>query len=131
MKSIAMSLVGLFLAGCVGVGSMIPGTISSQSGDILDFQIEKAYRSGRVSAHNGRTGETFSGTYVATMSRTTAISSSFDTVSVGSNMANSSAYLKGNKGSMLQCRMQIEAGLSPHGIGSCSDQTGAAYALQF
>jgi hypothetical protein len=55
----------------------------------------------------------------------------FQSVEMGSNVGNATAYLTGDKGSSLNCQMKIEAGFSPHGIGSCSDQMGGRYRLQF
>jgi hypothetical protein len=50
------------LSGCVG--GMIPGKIYSDSGKILDFEIEKSYGTGRVTARDNATGEQFAGEYV-------------------------------------------------------------------
>lgn len=141
----------LLSAGC---GGMLPGTIYSQDGKVLEFQIEKAHRTGAVAAFDPSTGERFSGAYVGILERTTAFSSGFLTGrtnfvgtgfsgtatstasgfgfgSVGSNIANATAYLAGDKGTMLNCEMQIEAGFSPHGIGGCVDNKSEKYRLQF
>lgn len=140
MKKLNVCIASLALSGCVG--TMIPGQIYSDNGQILDFAIEQAYRSGAVTAFNSRTNETFSGRYVGILeeftSSSTAIAfsgrssaSAFGSSSVSSNIGNTTAYLKGNKGSMLTCKIQIEAGLSPHGIGSCQDQKGQNFRVQF
>ena len=50
---------------------------------------------------------------------------------VGSNMADASAFLRGDKGSMLTCTMRIEAAVYPHGLGTCTDKRGGSYRLQF
>lgn len=138
----------LAIAGALSVmvgcsGGMIPGSIYSNDGRVLSFEIEKAQRTGAVKAKDPTTGETFTGTYVGVRERVdvatsgTAISgwvvaSGFGTGSAQSNMANATAYLKGNKGSMLNCRMRIEAAFfSPHGLGSCVDKQGRKYRLQF
>jgi hypothetical protein len=70
------------------------------------------------------TGTGFTGTATGTASGS-------GVASVGSNIANATAYLAGDKGTMLNCEMHIEAGLSPHGIGGCSDNKGKNYRLQF
>ena len=57
--------------------------------------------------------------------------SGFGISAVSSNIANATAFLKGDKGTMLNCVMQIEASISPHGIGGCDDNFGKKYRLQF
>lgn len=104
------------LAAC-SMGVMLPGAIISEQGNVLEFKIEVARRSGAVSAHDPKTGERFSGNYVA--------------IVMGSNIANTNAYLTGDKGTTLNCQMKIEGGFSPHGIGGCTDQRGGRYRLQF
>jgi hypothetical protein len=47
----------LWLAECVGAGQMLPGNMITESGEVLDFQIETAHPSGAVTASNPRTGE--------------------------------------------------------------------------
>ena len=153
IRAAALVATTLLVVGC-GIGTMLPGTIYSQDGKVLSFQIEKAYRTGAVTALDPATGERFSGTYVGILERTTTLSSSFlsgqtnvagtgfagtatstasgfGTGSVGSNIANATAYLAGDKGTVLTCEMLIEAGFSPHGIGKCSDNKGKNYRLQF
>ena len=121
---------------------MIPGTIFSSDGKVMPFEIEKAHRTGAVRAKDPQTGEVFAGTYVGVRERIdvvtsgTAISgqvvgSTFGSGSAQSNMANATAYLQGDKGTMLNCVMKIEAGLSPHGLGECTDNKGGKYRLQF
>lgn len=123
-------------------GGMIPGTIYSSDGKVLPFEIEKAHRSGSVRASDPSTGEQFLGNYVGIMERTAitssgsvvagkVVASGFGVESIGSNTANATAFLKGDKGTMLSCEMKIEAGLSPHGIGACEDNHGGKYRLQF
>lgn len=138
--------VCMLLSACVTPGQMLPGTIVAEDGDVLDFQIEVAKRSGKVAASNPRTAEQFSGTYVGILERVTSFSSGYAQASgmggsvtasgfgssrASSNIGNASAFLKGNKGTTLNCEMQIEAGLNPHGIGQCTDQRGGRYRLQF
>ena len=123
-------------------GGMIPGTIYSNDGKVLPFEIEKARRSGAVRASDPATGEQFAGTYVGLLERVDVrtsgtavagqvVASSFGSGSIGSNIANATAFLKGDKGTTLNCTMKIEAGLSPHGIGECQDNNGKQYRLQF
>jgi hypothetical protein len=128
------------LAGCVG--GMIPGKIYSDSGKILDFEIEKSHGTGRVTARDTITGEQFSGEYVGIRETTSATGSSiaisqnrvangFGSASVSSNLANATAFLTGDKGNSLNCQMTIQVGFSPHGIGDCSDKSGIKYHVQF
>jgi hypothetical protein len=84
----------------------------------------------------------FSGTYVGIMSSVTRSStavisgdvtaSGFGVDSISSNIANATAFLKGDKGTMLNCAMQIQASvIAPRGIGGCTDNSGRKYRLQF
>jgi hypothetical protein len=140
MRGLFAPLLALGLAGCVG--GMIPGQIYSEQGKVLEFQIEKSRGAGAVTAFDPATGEHYAGNYVGIREVTTTTSGAFvqsgNTFATGtgfgtiaSNMATSTAYLTGDKGSMLNCDMQIQAGFSPHGIGGCSDQKGGRYRLQF
>ena len=133
----------LFLAvGLAGCGGMIPGQIYTEQGKMLNFQIERSRGAGAVSAYDASTGEHYSGNYVALRQSVAGMSTAFvqsgnasatgtSFTGMASNMATSSAYLNGDNGSVLSCDMQIQAGLSPHGIGACTDQTGGKYRLQF
>lgn len=135
-------LIAMFPTLTACAGGMIPGTIYSADGKVMPFEIEKAHRTGAVKARDPSTGEIFSGTYVGVKERVdvatsgTAISgkavgSTFGSGSVQSNMVNATAYLQGDKGTMLNCEMKIEAGISPHGLGQCDDNKGGKYRLQF
>jgi hypothetical protein len=124
------------------MGSMLPGNLFRQDGRVLDFAIQKAPRSGGVTALDPTTQEHFSGTYVGVLESASASSSGLVTNGrgfavgsssgvAGSNIADATAYLRGDRGSMLTCSMKIEAGVSPHGLGSCTDNHGGSYRLQF
>ena len=108
-------IISALIGGCVGPGGMIPGNLFSQNGQILDFAIEKTYGSGRVTAFNSKTNETFEGKYSA----------------IGTSTARATAFLKGDKGSIIYCQMEIQAGLNPHGLGKCQDQKEIVYRVQF
>jgi hypothetical protein len=139
MNKIIMVLLSAFaLQGCGG--GMILGKIYSSNGKMLDFRIEKARRSGKVTAFDPSTGEHFAGQYVGVVQSvagtSTAITASgqlagIGTSSVSSNIGNATAYLQGDHGSTLNCGMNIEASFSPHGIGKCTDQAGTQYQVQF
>ena len=141
-----LAVLLIALSACSSAGTMLPGTLVSEKGDILEFHIEKAMRTGAVTAFNPRTKEDFTGTYVGIVASSTAHNSGFATVygaggtvsatgfgntRVTSNIANATAFLKGANGTILNCSMQIEAGWSPHGIGTCTDQDSNGYRLQF
>ena len=141
-RVIICMLTGVGLSACVGVGGMIPGHLYSDKGQMLEFAIEKAYRTGGVTAFNPKTNERFSGKYVGILEEISSSSSAFASAgrfsasgfsnsSISSNVANATAFLQGDKGTLLSCRMQIEAGLNPHGFGSCEDNKGSRYRLQF
>ena len=141
-RRILATVLPLVIAGCVAPGGMIPGSIYSEKGQILDFAIEKAHRSGSVTAYNKKTNESFSGTYVGILEEFNSFSSgvafsgrasatSFNNTSISSNIGNAQAILQGDKGSSMTCKMKVEVGLSPHGIGVCQDNKGINYRLQF
>lgn len=133
--------VASLLCSC-SAGGMIPGSIYSNDGRVIPFEIEKAHRTGAITARDPVTGEQFTGSYVGVKERVDiatsgtviqgrAVATGFGSGSAGSNIANATAFLKGDKGSMLNCEMKIEAGYAPHGIGSCQDDQGRPYRLQF
>ncbi len=108
----------------------------------MPFAIEKTTGSGLVTASDPATQEEFSGNYVAVMETISSSANAFATNgyssaigfgsgSVGSNIADANAYLRGDQGTMLTCTMKIQAGINPHGLGSCSDNSGRSYRLQF
>jgi hypothetical protein len=149
LSACATSVQAVALTGCIGLGTMLPGTIYSQDGTIMQFAIEKAYRSGSVTAFDPVKQENFVGTYVGILERVTGASnatananiqsgvqtgsasaSGYGVTSFSSNIANANAYLKGDKGTLLSCVMQIEAAFNPHGIGGCDDNFGKKYRLQ-
>lgn len=130
------------LVGCTMIGGWIPGTIYSNDGTVLSFSIQKEFHTGGMKAFNPKTGEAFTGSYVGVLP--SAEASSFGLASAGgsvasgdsfttvrSNMANARGFLHGDKGTMMTCRMQIQAGISPHGIGTCTDNHHKHYDLQF
>jgi hypothetical protein len=132
--------VAFLLAGCVT--GLIPGKIYSDSGKVLDFEIERSRGTGRVTARDNITGEQFAGEYVGIRETVSAsgssfaisgnrVANSFGSGSVRSNLANATAFLTGDKGNSLNCQMTIQAGVSPHGIGDCSDKSGVKYHVQF
>jgi hypothetical protein len=137
LRCLLLCVAAFSLSGCAD--GMIPGKIYSEQGKVLEFQIEKAGRTGAVTAFDLQTGEHYSGSYVgileaiggSSVTVTSAGSVGTTNFGLGSNIANATAYLTGDKGSMLNCEMKIEAAISPNGIGGCTDQKGGKYRLQF
>jgi hypothetical protein len=142
----AVALVSLLPLSCAAqgppMGAMLPGNLYTLDGRVLDFAIQKEPRSGDVTAFDPTTQERFSGTYVGVLESTSASSSGLVTngrgfavgsgsAVSGSNMADATAFLRGDKGSMLTCSMRIEAAVYPHGLGTCTDNRGGSYRLQF
>lgn len=139
-RSVCLISSMLALLGCAG--GMIPGNIIAENGKVLEFQIERARRTGEVRAFDPSSGERFSGRYVGILETVsssgtafvhsgTRSATAFGSSSTGSNIGNATAFLTGDRGTSLNCEMKIEAGLSPHGMGACSDQRGGRYRLQF
>jgi hypothetical protein len=121
---------------------MIPGSIYSTNGKILQFEIEKASGAGSAKAVDSTTGEKFEGRYSsvrevvggtasALVSGQNRFTASVVSAPAPSNLANATAFLKGDKGTMLTCSMVIQAGGSPSGIGDCTDNRGGKYKLLF
>lgn len=123
-------------------GAMLPGNLYSLSGNVMTFEIEKTTGAGSVTAFDPASQERFSGSYVAVLASTTTnaravVTNGYGlavgnaTQSSGTNMADATAYLRGDKGTILSCTMRIQAGVYPHGIGDCTDNRRATYRLQF
>ena len=113
----------------------MPGNIISTQGKTLSFEIERAHRSGAVTAFDPSTDERFVGNYVAIVNSVSSAAYSplagWGVARTTSNVANATAFLRGDKGSVLNCDMQIEGGFNPHGIGQCTDNHAENYRLQF
>ena len=134
----------LLLCGCVQspyqLGAFIPGRIVSLAdGKILPMQIQLSYGSGKMTAVDPVTGETFDGTYTAiqeTKASQVSQPGLFGDNEVGSsvtvtNMSQASAILVGSKGTVLNIKMQIQAGRPPIGFGEATDNAGKKYNVQF
>ena len=124
----------LIAASSQGCGRMLAGKIyspananqglftddsSSVSDSIaMPMQIEVTYGHGRMSAQNPKSGERFEGTYSGVREGNTT-------------QANAIATLIGDQETVLDCVMRIQAGLSPHGMGTAKDNRGREYRIQF
>lgn len=130
----------------------IKGTLTClENGAALSFRIQKKMAwggsaTGGVVAINPTTNERFSGQYTGMMesgrihgsaTATAWGSGGYATGSATgfahwqSEMANAAATLNDQKGTVIQVRMQIHAGWSPHGIGEGIDNHGNHYQVQF
>ncbi|WP_148360522.1 hypothetical protein [Acidisphaera rubrifaciens] len=154
MRNATLLLLFCFAACAGAFPKMLPGQIYSKNGTMLQFQIERAYRTGSMQAFNAATGEQFKGQYVGIIRQQTAVSfgsgsantnyfslnrgGSANTsvfgnqiTNVSSNIAEAKGFLRGDRGTILNCQMTIETGLMPHGLGVCTDNHNADYQLQF
>jgi hypothetical protein len=135
-----------------GCGIPLSGRIYSlEDGVVLPMKIETSYGHGEIRCHNPATGEHFEGTYSGVSGGAVGISSSSATGSVystsgesafgsaqgttvgsvSSRTANAIATMVGDRGTVLDCSMVIQRGPRPHGMGSCEDNHGRQYRLQF
>lgn len=130
----------VMLSGCVGF--MLDGSLYSLSdGVVLPLEIETSFGRGKIGCVNPKTGEQFSGTYTGVSDG--AVGHAVAIPSVGrsspalafaglrSRTATAIATMIGDKGTVLDCTMAIEKGWRPHGLGSCTDNNGQQYRLQF
>ena len=127
---VGVSVVSLgFCLACVA-GRTLPGRIYSlENGIAMPMEIETSYGHGEIRCDDPSTGEHFEGTY-------SGVSDGFQasgtwTVRLQSINANAIATLIGDQGTVLDCRMEIQRGLRPHGLGACVDNAGLPYRLQF
>jgi hypothetical protein len=143
---IAIALLAFVLAGCAtepdpyAIGNMLPGTITSLSdGKIFPAQVEITYGSGRMTATNPVTGEVFEGRYTAIQENKVIqhVDNSFwgngdtDQAVETSDLAHASAILVGNKGTVLNIKMEVKAGHPPIAYGDAEDNNGKKYNVQF
>jgi hypothetical protein len=101
------------------------------------MQIELSYGSGSMSATDPVTGEVFNGTYTAILEthviqhQSTSLFGSDATVTDTSGVAQGSAVLVGNKGTVLNLKLHIKPGTQPSGFGEAEDNHGKKYNVQF
>ena len=137
VKVCALLAVSAIVIGC---GVMLDGKIYSlQEGVVLPMQIETSYGHGKIICVHPKTGERFDGTYSGVSSGSVGVGiltsgggqSAAALGSVSSITANAIATMIGNKGTVLDCIMDIQKGIRPHGLGTCKDNNGNQYRLQF
>lgn len=101
------------------LGEMIKGKlIDLKTGNTFPMEIEKVLgSSGKMNVKNPANNELFEGTYVGFRN--------------GTSIVPAEATLRSNKKTVLICKFTIQAGMSPHGSGQCSDKKGNEYSLNF
>ena len=137
--------VAILLAGCASLlGTYLDGKIYSlERAIVLPMKIEVTYGGGEISATDPHTGEQFYGTYVGVRDSEVAsvfggtftpqggFSPTVATAVRGRSQVPAMATMIGDKGTVLDCRMLIQAGWRPRGMGTCTDNKGGRYNLQF
>lgn len=134
----------VLLAGCAPLGAFLDGKLYSlERAAILPMKIEVTRGGGQIAASDPSTGEQFQGTYVGIRDSEVAsvfggtftprgeFSPSVATAVRGSSRVPAMATMIGDKGTVLDCRMLIQAGWRPRGMGTCTDNRGGRYNLQF
>lgn len=150
MKTILALLLVLALAGCAG--TMLPGKLYALADATeLEFAIETSRGTGRMTARNPATGETFEGQYTGTYDgggRTVSRVNTFDPMkpmnksnapgqgyTVVSNTtpdhATARGILRGSAGTVIELWLDIQPGLRPKGHGEGRDNKGQRYQVQF
>jgi hypothetical protein len=141
---ITVAILLFLLGGCAvpenQVGNMIPGRIISLSkGTLLPMQIQLSHGTGKMNATNPATGEYFEGNYTAIQDIKSVQHSKPGFLGdlethhsiERSTACPASAVLVGNKGTVMQVKMQIQAGNPPVGFGEAEDNKGEKYNVQF
>ena len=135
-------LLALLLCGCATEGykdgDMLPGRIISLAdGTTLAMQVELTSGSGKMIATNPVTGEILQGTYTAMLEtkvrthQATSLFGSDDTSTETSDVAEGTAILVGNKGTVLNLKLHVKVGNPPTGFGDGEDNKGVKYNVQF
>lgn len=144
MTYVPLLVTAIVLAGCAPLGSFLDGRVYSlERGIALPMKIEVTRGVGQISASDPETGERFQGTYVAiqdskqasilggTLTPQGQFVPTVATASSGGGLASTMATMIGDKGTVLDCRMLIQPGWRPRGAGTCIDNRGGRYNLQF
>jgi len=139
---IGIILVALLLCGCATEGNkygdMLPGRIISLAdGTTLAMQYELTSGSGKMIATNPVTGEILQGMYTAVLEtkvhthQSNSLFGSDDTSTETGDVAEGTAVLVGNKGTVLNLKLHVKVGNPPTGFGDGEDNKGVKYNVQF
>jgi len=107
--------------------------VSLQDGATILLQMRFSQMGGHMVGTHPVTEERFEGDYTANPERAVAQAGG-TSVAAQSLTAPGSGVLVGNKGTVLDCQLTINAGTifyHPTGTGTCTDQKGLRYRLQF
>ena len=135
-------LLALLLCGCATegykYGDMLPGRIISLAdGTTLAMQVELTSGSGKMIATNPVTGEILQGNYTAVLEtkvhthQSNSLFGSDDTSTETGDVAEGTAILVGNKGTVLNLKLHVKVGNPPTGFGDGEDNKGVKYNVQF
>jgi hypothetical protein len=140
--ALIMTLLCGVTTGCAG--RMLNGKMYSVADNVaMPMQIQLSYGHGKMTAYNPKTDERFEGTYTGVRQGQTQVTNGWmNSAWAGSaqvtamsetrsNLATAIATLIGDKGTTLDCVMQIQPGLNPHGMGAARDNAGREYRIQF
>lgn len=131
--------LGLLLLGLASCGVMLDGRIYAlDEAVVLPMQIETSRGHGTIRASHPSTGERLEGTYsgVAGGAAGAVLGGGPGGLVGGGGAVRRTdvpaiATLIGDQGTVLDCEMLIQAGFRPHGFGTCKDNKGRQYRLQF
>jgi hypothetical protein len=135
-------LLALLLCGCATEGNkygdMLPGRIISLAdGTTLAMQYELTSGSGKMIATNPVTGEILQGMYTAVLEtkvhthQSNSLFGSDDTSTETGDVAEGTAVLVGNKGTVMNLKLHVKVGNPPTGFGDGEDNKGVKYNVQF
>lgn len=153
-SSIAAVLAITTLSGCAMGLVRIPGKIYSVAdGTVLSVEFVPSAMGGHgdIRGDNFKTKEHFEGTFAAVGqgvesvgvgtglgtvyshngASASAFASGISSQSVESSTLNTAAVLIGNLGTILDCNILVQRGLSPRGTGDCTDNAGKSYRFIF
>jgi len=128
MRWLALPLLVVTAAACAtkSTGRLV----SLEDGSTIVLQMEFSRWGGTMTGTHPITGERFAGDYTATQGRAAGIAGG-TAVYVENYSAYGAGVLVGDKGTVLDCQLNINAGRPPRGNGTCTDQHGRRYRLQF
>lgn len=131
----AVGLVVGFAFVLSGCGTFIDGKLYAiEQGTVWPLEVQISRGHGEIRASDPATGERFQGTYSGVRGGAVGVGFAGGTTAfAGASRTDvpAIATMIGDRGSVLDCEMLIQAGLRPHGFGTCKDKQGRVYRLQF